>query len=84
MQILWFHDRSSVIKCFFFCTFYLGQYFGESALLTEENRSANVIVESQNVSVLMLDRQAFNSLVGSIADVSISISSYHRNTTVLG
>ena len=47
----------------------LGQYFGEGALLTEEKRSANIIAESVSVTVLLLDRQAFNSFVGPIADV---------------
>jgi len=45
-------------------------------LLTEEKRSANVIVESNNATVLMLDRQAFNSFVGSIADVSFVLTIY--------
>ena len=49
----------------------MGQYFGEGALLTEEKRSANIVVESASAVVLMLDRQAFNSFVGSIADVSV-------------
>ncbi|CAK8686339.1 unnamed protein product [Clavelina lepadiformis] len=61
----------------FVCYLGTGEYFGELALLTEDKRSANIIVESESISVLMLDRQAFNSLVGSIADASRSPSHPH-------
>jgi len=46
-----------------------GQYFGERALLTEDSRSANVVADSDEVEVLMLERNNFNSLVGNLNEL---------------
>jgi len=46
-----------------------GEYFGERALLTEDKRSANVIVESETVELLMLDRKDFISFVGNLTEL---------------
>lgn len=56
---------------------YTGEYFGERALLTEDNRAANVIAASDMVNVLMLDRLAFNSLLGSLSEVSLLKSKFY-------
>ncbi|XP_078494369.1 cGMP-dependent protein kinase 1-like isoform X1 [Ciona intestinalis] len=53
----------------FLCNMEKGEYFGERALLTEDKRAANVIADSDVVTLLMLDRQAFSSLIGSLAEV---------------
>ena len=45
-----------------------GDYFGERALVTGEPRAANVIAETK-VVVMVLDRQAFNSLLGPLKEV---------------
>jgi len=41
-------------------------YFGERALFTEEMRTATVTVTSATVTMLALDRDAFNCLLGSL------------------
>ena len=41
-----------------------GMYFGERALLTNELRAANIVVTSNEVSVLTLDRDTFIRLLG--------------------
>ena len=43
-----------------------GNYFGERALLTSENRAANIVVTSEECSTLSLDRETFNRLLGSL------------------
>uniref|UniRef100_A0A7S3CUP1 Cyclic nucleotide-binding domain-containing protein n=1 Tax=Strombidium rassoulzadegani TaxID=1082188 RepID=A0A7S3CUP1_9SPIT len=43
-----------------------GNYFGERALLTSENRAANIVVTSDECVVLSLDRETFNRLLGSL------------------
>uniref|UniRef100_F7A4Y2 cGMP-dependent protein kinase n=1 Tax=Ciona intestinalis TaxID=7719 RepID=F7A4Y2_CIOIN len=53
----------------FLCNMEKGEYFGERALLTEDKRAANVIADSDVVTLLMLDRQAFSSLIGSLAEL---------------
>lgn len=46
-----------------------GDYFGERALLTEDKRSANVISNSDDLQLLMLDREDFVALVGNITEI---------------
>lgn len=46
-----------------------GNYFGERALLTNDLRQANVVVTSEEASVLSLDRDTFNRLLGPLEDV---------------
>ena len=41
-----------------------GHYFGERALLTNENRAANIIVTSNVCQCLTLDRKTFTRLLG--------------------
>lgn len=41
-----------------------GDYFGERALLTNENRAANVVVTSNECIVLSLERETFVRLLG--------------------
>jgi len=45
-----------------------GEYFGERALITGENRAANAIAETK-VSLMVLDSEAFNKLLGPLHDV---------------
>jgi len=46
-----------------------GDYFGERALLTKENRAANIVVTSDECKVLMLERDTFVRLLGSLDDI---------------
>ena len=46
----------------------IGEYFGERALITGENRAANAIAETK-VSLMVLDSEAFNKLLGPLHDV---------------
>jgi cAMP-dependent protein kinase regulator len=46
-----------------------GDYFGERALLTNENRAANVVVTSNECVVLSLERETFIRLLGSLQDI---------------
>ena len=56
-----------------------GQYFGERALLTNENRAANIVVTSDECIVLALERDTFNRLLGSLNDIlSRNMSDYTR------
>ena len=41
-----------------------GMYFGERSLLTNEVRAANVVVTSDTVDVLSLERETFTRLLG--------------------
>ena len=43
-----------------------GDYFGERALLTNENRAANVVVTSSECILLSLERETFTRLLGSL------------------
>ncbi len=46
-----------------------GDYFGERSLLTKENRAANIVVTSDECKVLMLEKDTFNRLLGSLDDI---------------
>jgi cAMP-dependent protein kinase regulator len=46
-----------------------GQYFGERALLTNENRAASIRVTSDTCIVLSLERATFDRLLGSLNDI---------------
>ena len=46
-----------------------GDYFGERALIRGEPRYANIIVSSDTVKVISLDRLSFNRLLGPILDI---------------
>ncbi|CAL8102346.1 unnamed protein product [Calicophoron daubneyi] len=46
-----------------------GDWFGEKALYTSENRSANVISMSGGVNVLCLDRSNFIHLIGDLSEI---------------
>ena len=46
-----------------------GDYFGERALLRGEPRYANIVVSSDTVKVISLDRRSFNRLLGPIMDI---------------
>lgn len=46
-----------------------GQYFGERALLTNDNRAANIVVTSDECIVLALERATFTRLLGSLNDI---------------
>jgi cAMP-dependent protein kinase regulator len=43
-----------------------GDYFGERALLTNENRAANIVVTSNECVLLSLERETFTRLLGSL------------------
>lgn len=43
-----------------------GQYFGERALLTNDNRAANIVVTSEECIVLALERTTFTRLLGNL------------------
>jgi len=45
------------------------QYFGENALLDNETRGATVQVTSETAKTLVLDRDAFNLLLGPLRDI---------------
>jgi len=45
------------------------QYFGEQALLKEDRRAATVKVTSETAKTLVLDRDAFNMLLGPLSDL---------------
>eukprot|EP00930_Biecheleria_cincta_P030868 TRINITY_DN2139_c0_g2_i1.p1 TRINITY_DN2139_c0_g2~~TRINITY_DN2139_c0_g2_i1.p1 ORF type:complete len:800 (+),score=169.09 TRINITY_DN2139_c0_g2_i1:86-2485(+) len=45
------------------------QYFGERALLNDEPRAATVKVVSKSAKALALDREAFDMLLGPLADI---------------
>ena len=56
-----------------------GQYFGERALLTNENRAANIVATSEEVIVLELERDTFTRLLGSLQDIlSRNMSDYTK------
>ena len=46
-----------------------GDYFGEKALLKNEPRAANVIAQSDEVSVVYLDRSTFKRLLGPLEEI---------------
>lgn len=46
-----------------------GNYFGERALLTNENRAANIEVTSDKCMVLSIDRQTFIRMLGPLDDI---------------
>jgi len=41
-----------------------GKYFGERALLTNEQRAANIVVTSDSLECLSLERDTFQRLLG--------------------
>jgi len=41
-----------------------GQYFGERALLTNDLRAANIVVTSDTLSCLSLERETFTRMMG--------------------
>eukprot|EP00747_Dinoflagellata_sp_TGD_P030170 gnl/TRDRNA2_/TRDRNA2_134446_c0_seq2.p1 gnl/TRDRNA2_/TRDRNA2_134446_c0~~gnl/TRDRNA2_/TRDRNA2_134446_c0_seq2.p1 ORF type:complete len:405 (+),score=118.75 gnl/TRDRNA2_/TRDRNA2_134446_c0_seq2:114-1328(+) len=47
----------------------VGDYFGELALLKNQPRAASIIVESDSVKVLSLDRRCFKKMLGSLQDI---------------
>ncbi|EDV21557.1 uncharacterized protein TRIADDRAFT_30166, partial [Trichoplax adhaerens] len=46
-----------------------GDYFGERALLSEERRTANIIVQSSEVECFVLDREYFTQLIGNLDEL---------------
>lgn len=46
-----------------------GDYFGEKALLSEDRRTANVIAETPGVECLVVERTAFNALIGNLDEL---------------
>ena len=44
-------------------------FFGEMALLENENRTATVVVKSSDAKCLVLDRESFNLLLGPLKDI---------------
>ena len=46
-----------------------GNYFGERALLTQENRAANIEVTSDECVVLTVDRDSFTRILGPLQDI---------------
>lgn len=49
--------------------YHRGDYFGELALLKNEARAANVLANSDDVSVVFLDRRTFKRLLGPLEDI---------------
>ena len=59
-----------------------GNYFGERALLTSENRAANIVVTSDECVVLSLERDTFNRLLGSLDNIlKRNMEEYHKFAT---
>ncbi|KAJ6649734.1 cGMP-dependent protein kinase, isozyme 1 [Pseudolycoriella hygida] len=46
-----------------------GEYFGEQALINQENRLASIIANEPGTECLTLDRKAFNNYLGTIAEI---------------
>ena len=46
-----------------------GNYFGERALLMNELRAANIVVTSDECTVLSIDRATFMRLLGPLDDI---------------
>eukprot|EP00930_Biecheleria_cincta_P076976 TRINITY_DN64213_c0_g1_i1.p1 TRINITY_DN64213_c0_g1~~TRINITY_DN64213_c0_g1_i1.p1 ORF type:complete len:134 (-),score=17.39 TRINITY_DN64213_c0_g1_i1:310-711(-) len=46
-----------------------GDYFGELSLLKDEPRAADVLVDSQEAKLLVLEREAFCRLLGPLQDI---------------
>jgi len=56
-----------------------GDYFGERALITKEMRAASIVVTSDECSVLSLNRDTFNRLLGSLEDIlRRNMEQYHQ------
>lgn len=47
----------------------MGDYFGERALLKNEPRGANLIVTSDEMIVVSMDRHSFKRLMGPMEDI---------------
>ncbi|CAD7972545.1 unnamed protein product [Amoebophrya sp. A25] len=45
------------------------QYFGEQALVNPERRNASITVESQSVSLLVLERSTFEQILGPLKEI---------------
>ena len=46
-----------------------GDYFGEQALIKQENRTANILAMSPGVECLTLDRESFNQHIGDLCEL---------------
>ena len=56
-----------------------GNYFGERALMTNENRAANIVVTSEECIVLSLERKTFNRILGNLQDIlKRNMDEYHK------
>lgn len=56
-----------------------GNYFGERALLTLENRAANIEVTSDECIVLSVDRESFIRILGPLQDIlKRNMQEYHK------
>ncbi|XP_033835638.1 cGMP-dependent protein kinase 2 isoform X1 [Periophthalmus magnuspinnatus] len=53
-----------------------GEYFGEKALISEDVRSANVICAENDTQCLVLDRESFTQMVGTLEELQEHLRSY--------
>lgn len=49
--------------------YHSGQYFGERALITNDMRAANIVVTSDTLRLLSLEKDTFNRLLGPLDEL---------------
>ncbi|XP_072292973.1 cGMP-dependent protein kinase 2 [Eucyclogobius newberryi] len=57
-------------------TLTVGEYFGEKALISEDVRSANVICNENDTHCLVLDRESFTQMFGTLEELQVHLRSY--------
>ncbi|XP_073454041.1 cGMP-dependent protein kinase 2 [Aquarana catesbeiana] len=71
-------DEPQLIK-----TLEKGDYFGEKALISDDVRSANIVADDDDgVECLVMDRDTFNQIVGTYAELQKYLEGYVANLTL--